>query len=137
MVLQLLTQMLTALVIEIFHLHSDETQRPYCCAGVRLFGVLGLVLVLSRLLRGILWRMVNCAIVECRSRSPGHKVRFFKLPKVVTDKGIQMLAITSSRRLAWLKAISRENLPEDAENVWVCEKHFVKGQYSGLISITT
>ena len=93
-------------------------------------GVLGLVLVLSRLLRGILGRMVNCAIVECHSQSPGHKVRFFKFPKVVTDKGIQMLAITSSCRLAWLKAISRENLPEDAENVWVSEKHFVKGQYS-------
>ena len=74
---------------------------------------------------------MNCAIVECRSRSPGHKVQFFKLPKVVTDKGIQMLATTSSCRLAWLKAISREDLPEDAENFWVCEKHFVKG---GLIS---
>jgi len=54
---------------------------------------------------------------------------------VVTDQGIQMLAITSSRRLAWLKAISREELSEDAENVWVCERHFVKGQYIATVTV--
>jgi len=72
--------------------------------------------------------MVYCAIVGCKSRSPEHKVRFLKLPKVVNDQGIQKLAITSSRRLAWLKAISRDDIPDDTEGVWVCQKQFVKGE---------
>jgi len=39
---------------------------------------------------------VHCAIVGCKNQSLG----FFKFPKVVKDQGIQVLAITSIRRLA-------------------------------------
>ena len=77
--------------------------------------------------------MVICAKIGCSSRSDRDGVRFFKLPKVVTDRGEQMLTprltLTTERQLAWLKAISRDDLTkEKLSNVFVCERHFVSGK---------
>ena len=71
-------------------------------------------------------KMVICAIIGCSNRSNRDKVRFFSLPAIVRDKGDQMLSITTERRCAWLKAISRQDLVgEKLKNTFVCEKHFV------------
>ena len=69
--------------------------------------------------------MVICAIIGCSNRSDRDKVRFFSLPTVVRDKGNQMLTITTERRCAWLRAISRQDLVgEKLKNTFVCEEHF-------------
>ena len=70
-----------------------------------------------------------CVMIGCSNRSDRDGVRFFKLPKVVTDRGEQMLTLTTERQLAWLKAISRDDLTkEKLSNVFVCERHFVSGK---------
>ena len=73
-------------------------------------------------------RMVICAMIGCSNRSGCDKVRFFRLPKIVSDRGEQMLSVTMQWQLAWLKAISRDDLTKDKlVNVFVCERHFIKG----------
>ena len=68
-------------------------------------------------------------MIGCSNRSDRDDVRFFRLPKVVTDRGEQMLSLTTERQLAWLKAISRDDITkEKLPNVFVCERHFVKGK---------
>lgn len=72
--------------------------------------------------------MVICSMIGCSNRSGRDKVRFFRLPKVVEWQGEHTRDITTRQRCAWLKAISREDLTEDKlSNVYVCERHFVKG----------
>ena len=80
--------------------------------------------------------MVQCAIIGCNNRSDNKKKRgrdkvsFFSLPKVVLDKGKQMRDITTERRCAWLKAISRADLVgKKLNSVRVCSRHFKKGEY--------
>ena len=46
--------------------------------------------------------MVICAMIGCSNRSDRDGVRFFKLPKVVTDRGEQMLTLTTERQLLLL-----------------------------------
>ena len=77
--------------------------------------------------------MVICAIIGCSNRTRD-KVRFFSLPTIVRDKGDQMLTITTERRCAWLKAISREDLVGDKlKNTYVCEIHFEKRTFWPLV----
>ena len=72
--------------------------------------------------------MVICAMIGCSNRSDRDKVHFFRLPKVVTDRGEQMLSLTIERQLAWLKAISRDDITkEKLSNVFVCERYFFSG----------
>ena len=47
-------------------------------------------------------RMVICAMIGCSNRSGRDEVRFFRLPKIVSDRGEQMLSVTMQRQLAWL-----------------------------------
>ena len=71
--------------------------------------------------------MVICAMIGCSNWSDRDDVRFFQLPKVVTDRGEQMLSLTTEQQLAWLRAISRNDITkEKLSNVFVCERHFVK-----------
>ena len=63
-----------------------------------------------------------CAMIGCSNRSDRDDVRFFRLPKVVTDRGEQMLSLTTERQLAWLRAISRDDITkEKLSNVFVRE----------------
>jgi len=71
--------------------------------------------------------MVQCVILGCNNESGKDKVSFFSLPKVVHDGGEQMLTITTERRCAWLRAISRDDLGS-LDNVVVCERHFHEGK---------
>ena len=60
--------------------------------------------------------MVICAMIGCSNRSDRDGVdgvRFFRLPKVVTDRGEQMLSLTTERQLAWLRAISRDDITKE------------------------
>ena len=75
--------------------------------------------------------MVICAIVGCSNRSGRDKSSFFRLPAVIKHQGQQMFEITTERRKAWLAAICRADMTADKlENVFVCQKHFCKGQLS-------
>ena len=57
-------------------------------------------------------------------------MHFFSLPAILRDQGDQMLTITTERRCAWLRAISRENLVGDKlKNTFVCEIHFEKRMF--------
>ena len=77
--------------------------------------------------------MVFCAIIGCSKRSPRDKCHFYKLPAIITHQGQQMLEISTERRRAWLKAISRQDLTADKlANVFVCEHHFVGGMPNRL-----
>ena len=68
-----------------------------------------------------------CAMTGCSNRSDRDNVLFFRLPKVVTDRGEQILSLTTEWQLAWLRAISRDDITkEKLSNVFVCEKNFVK-----------
>ena len=72
--------------------------------------------------------MVLCVVIGCSNRSDRDNFRFFRLPKIVTGRGKQMLSLTTERQLAWLKAISRDDITkEKLSNVFVCERHFVSG----------
>ena len=76
-----------------------------------------------------------CAMIGCSNRSDRDDVRFFRLPKVVTCRGEQMFSLTTERQLAWLKAISRDDISQEKlSNVFVCGKHFVSGtvEYKGI-----
>ena len=69
-----------------------------------------------------------CVMIGCSNRSDRDGVWFFWLPKVLTGQGEQMLSLTTKRQLAWLKAISRDDITkEKLSNVFVCERHFVSG----------
>jgi len=82
--------------------------------------------------------MVGCAIVGCSNSSKKKKksaskpkCSFYKLPGIIQHQGQQMLEISSERRRAWLRAISRDDLTEEQlanNNVWVCERHFVTSE---------
>jgi len=63
-------------------------------------------------------------------RSGRNKYSFHRLPAVLHHQGQQMLEISSERKRAWLKAISRVDLTEEKlANVYVCERHFVTARW--------
>ena len=72
--------------------------------------------------------MVLCAVIGCSNQSDRDNFQFFQLPKIVTGWGEQMLSLTTERQLAWLKAISTDDITkEKLSNVFVCERHLLSG----------
>ena len=72
-----------------------------------------------------------CAMIGCSNRSDRDDVRFFRPPKVVTCRGEQMFSLTTERQLAWLKAISRDDISQEKlSNVFVCGSGTV--EYKGI-----
>jgi len=80
--------------------------------------------------------MVICVMIGCSNQSDRDKVGFFQLPKVVTDRGEQMLSLATEHQLAWLKAISRDDITkEKLSNMFVCERHFISGTVGRKVSV--
>ena len=51
--------------------------------------------------------MVLCAVFECGSRSDREKgLGFFRIPSVITNKGLFEKELTTERREKWINAIS-------------------------------
>ena len=79
--------------------------------------------------------MVLCIIVGCGNKSGKSSqkkdsvVKFCRVPKIVKNEGEVIEELTTSRRRAWISAISRDDLTDDKlENERVCSRHFVSGQ---------
>ena len=55
-------------------------------------------------------------------------VKFSRVPKIVLTEG-EVLEELTTRRRAWISAISRDDLTDDnLENERVCSRHFLSGQ---------
>ena len=61
-----------------------------------------------------------CAVIRCSNRSDRDNFRLFWLPKIVTGRGEQMLSLTTEQQLAWLKAISRDDITKEKLIKRVC-----------------
>ena len=78
--------------------------------------------------------MVLCLIVGCGNKTgkkqrSAEKIRFFRIPRVVTHQGEYTEEMTAERRRKWISAISRDDLTDSIlETDRVCSKHFVSGQ---------
>ena len=78
--------------------------------------------------------MVMCIIVGCGNKSGKSSqkkesvVKFSRVPKIVLTEG-EVLEEFTTRRRAWISAISRDDLTDDnLENERVCSRHFLSGQ---------
>ena len=59
---------------------------------------------------------------------------FFRIPKVIYNKGDKVLELSRRRRNGYLAAISRMGLTEKIlKNDRVCSKHFVSGKPTDLL----
>jgi len=54
--------------------------------------------------------MVICAVFGCSNKSGKVKVSYHSIPKIITGQGELVKALTTRRRLAWIKAINRKDL---------------------------
>lgn len=80
-------------------------------------------------------RMVNCAMVNCPNRTNKDRadnkkgVRFFNIPKVITNQCSLVRSRSERRRAIWLARINRKDL-QDADvkpYTRVCSRHFMSG----------
>ncbi len=83
--------------------------------------------------------MVLCVVFGCTKRSGRDKdVSFFRIPKVIYNKGDKVLELSRRRRNGYLAAISRMGLTEKIlKNDRVCSKHFVSGKPADLFEDTS
>ena len=73
-------------------------------------------------------------IFGCSKRSGRDKdVSFYRIPKVVSRKGPEILSLSKKRREGYLKAISRVGLTEKIlNNDRICSRHFHSGRPADL-----
>ena len=83
--------------------------------------------------------MVLCVVFGCSKRSGRDKdVSFFRIPKVIYNKGDKIQQLSRRRRDGYLAAISRLGLTEKIlKNDRVCSKHFVSGKPVDLLEDTS
>ena len=83
--------------------------------------------------------MVLCVVFGCSKRSGRDKdVSFFRIPKVIYNKGDRTQQLSRRRRDGYLAAISRLGLTEKIlKNDRVCSKHFVSGKPADLLEDTS
>ena len=79
--------------------------------------------------------MVLCVVFCCSKRSGRDKdVSFYRIPKVVSGKGPEILSLSKRRREGYLKAISRVGLTEKIRNNdCVYSRHFQSGKPADLL----
>ena len=79
--------------------------------------------------------MVLCVVFGCSKRSGRDKdVSFYRIPKVVSGKGPEILSLSKKRREGYLKAISRVGLTEKIlTNDRICSRHFHSGKPADLM----
>lgn len=75
-----------------------------------------------------------CVVLGCSKRSGRDKdVSFYRIPKVINNKGYRILELTKKRRAGYLAAISRGDVTEKIlSNDRICSRHFVSGKPADL-----
>ena len=79
--------------------------------------------------------MVMCVVIGCSKRSGRDKdVSFYRIPKVISEKGPQnLLELSKRRRVGYLAAISRVGVTEKILcNDGICSRHFISGKPADL-----
>ena len=79
--------------------------------------------------------MVMCVVIGCSKRSGIDKdVSFYRIPKVISEKGPQnLLELSMRRRVGYLAAISRVGVTEKFLcNDRICSRHFISGKSADL-----
>ena len=74
--------------------------------------------------------MVMCVVIGCSKRSGRDKdASFYRIPKVMSEKGLQnLLELSKRRRAGYLAAISRVGVAEKILcNDRICSRHFISG----------
>lgn len=73
---------------------------------------------------------IDCCVFGCgNSYKKNPLLSFFCIPSVRKNQGKETEELTERRRKAWLKAINRKNLNDNAIRKWhvVCSEHFITG----------
>ena len=68
----------------------------------------------------------TCVFVGCNSRGEKGGKGFFRLPKVITNQGMEVQMKSKRRRQMWLAAINRSNLNK-LDSIRICSDHFLTG----------
>jgi len=77
-----------------------------------------------------------CSVLGCGKRAERDKVRFFKIPKALKNRGEHLDALSKGRRLKWVAALKRGDLSETfLNNARICANHFVSGIYYYYLSV--
>ncbi len=79
--------------------------------------------------------MVLCVVFGCSKHSKRDKdVHFYRIPKVVTNKGPDTEALSKRRRQGYLSAIERADITEKIlANDRICSRHFITGKPASLL----
>ena len=79
--------------------------------------------------------MVLCVVFGCSKRSGRDKdVSFYRIPKVITNKGEDMEKLSRKRRAGVLSATKRADLTEKImANDRICSRHFLSGKPASLV----
>ena len=82
--------------------------------------------------------MVLCVVLGCSRRSGRDKdVSFFRIPRIIQDKGEQLRVLSKRRRDGFLTAFSRVGLTEKIlKNDRICSRHFISGNPADLLDET-
>ena len=82
--------------------------------------------------------MVLCVVFGCSKRSGRDKdVSFFRIPRIIYNKGEQVYTMSKKRRDGFLATISRVGLTEKIlNNDRVCSRHFHSGKPAALLDDT-
>ncbi|XP_056637412.1 uncharacterized protein LOC130445669 isoform X1 [Diorhabda sublineata] len=75
-----------------------------------------------------------CCVINCSSNSKRDKVKFFRIPKILSFKHrTDLNELSAVRKRRWLDAINREDFTEDRlKNARICSKHFITGKPASL-----
>ena len=82
--------------------------------------------------------MVLCVVVGCSKRSGRDKdVSFFRLPRIIKNKGVDVHSLSKRRRDGILAAISRVGLTDNIlKNDRICFRHYISGKPADLLDDT-
>ena len=75
--------------------------------------------------------MVHCLVIGCTKRSAGRDkdVSFYRVPKVIHNKGSRLTQLSRRRREGFIAALPRADLSERViDNNRVCSRHFISGR---------
>ena len=78
--------------------------------------------------------MVHCLVIGCTKRSGRDKdVSFYRVPKVIHNKGSRLTQLSRRRREGFIAALSRADLSERViDNNRVCSRHFLSARPAEL-----
>ena len=79
--------------------------------------------------------MVLCVVFGCSKRSGRDKdVHFYRIPKVVKNRGESTEKLSEKRRAGFLSAIKRVDITDKIlVNDRICSRHFISGQPASLL----